>query len=102
MNPSRCRSVTCSTSGRRLDGTLYLPNRSPVPPRQRKPGEALFECLRGDGRFFCELRDHGETYGVEAQFYQNDEFLHSRRFATRALASQWAEEERKVIGKGGA
>jgi hypothetical protein len=50
-------------------------------------------------RWLCELRDHGEVHGVEAQFYQNEEFSHSRRFNTRALAVQWAELERKAIEK---
>ena len=71
-----------------------------------QPGERLFEFLRGHDRFLCELRDHGETYGVEeAQFYQNEEFLISRRFdctmsrtqTLRALVVQWAVEERKAI-----
>jgi hypothetical protein len=44
----------------------------------------------------CELRDHG-AYGVEAQFFQNGEFSRGRRFDTRALAVQWAEEERKAL-----
>jgi hypothetical protein len=41
-------------------------------------------------------------FGVEAQFWEQEEFRYSRRFDTRALAVQWAEEERKVLEKGGA
>jgi hypothetical protein len=53
-------------------------------PRQPQPGEFLFEFLRGPDRFLCELRDHG-TYGVEAAFLQNGEFLESRTFARRTI-----------------
>jgi hypothetical protein len=68
-------------------------------------GEKLFEFLRGQDRFLCELRDHGEGFGVEAQFYWNDEFLFSRQFGPsfsrmqtpRERAIQWAEEERKAL-----
>jgi hypothetical protein len=31
----------------------------------------------------CELRDHGETYGIEAQFWKNEEFRYSQRFDRR-------------------
>lgn len=72
--------------------------------RQPEPGELLFEFLRGHDRFRCELRDHG-TYGVEAQFLQNEEFLIGRIFhpsldvtrTSREMAIAWAEEERKAI-----
>ena len=47
-------------------------------------------------RFLCELRNHGD-FGVEAQFYQNEEFLFSRRFDSRNLAVRWAEDEQKAI-----
>jgi hypothetical protein len=87
------------------DEPFYKPFRTPAPPRQPRPGETLFEFLRGHDRFLCELRDHDEPYGVEAQFYQNEEFLFSRRFdqalsrtqTPRELAVQWAQEERKAI-----
>jgi hypothetical protein len=70
----------------------------PQPPQRRILGrrERLFEFLSGYERFVCELRDHGEG-GVEAMFYQDEEFLVSRRFATRDLAVQWADLERKAI-----
>ena len=70
----------------------------PQPPRRRIPGrrERLFEFLSGYERFVCELRDHGEA-GVEAMFYQDEEFLVSRTFATRELAVAWADQERKAI-----
>ena len=51
---------------------------------------------------------HVTAHGVEAQFYQNEELLIGRRFdrrmdptrPPRALAVQWAEEERKAIERG--
>ncbi len=78
------------------------------PPRRASPGELLFEFLRGHDRFLCELRDHGETYGIEAQFYQNEEFLLGRRFerrmdptrTPREMAIAWAEQERAAIVQG--
>ena len=86
--------------------------KSSLTPRQAKPGELLFEFYRerDHSRWFCELRDHGEPYGVEAQFFQNEELLVSRRFdrrmdptrTPREMAIAWAEEERKAIEKGGA
>ena len=83
------------------DEPFYSPNAKPAPARVAKPGELLFEFLRGHDRFLCELRDHGD-FDVEAQFYQNEEFLFSRRFDSRKLAVRWAEDERKAIENGGA
>jgi hypothetical protein len=90
------------------DEPFTTPNRPPAPPRQPRPGERLFEFLRGHDRFLCELRDHGDPFGVEAQFYQNEEFLISRRFeprmdptrTPRTMAIAWAEEERSALGAG--
>lgn len=75
---------------------FYAPDLKPAPPRQPKPGELLFEFLVGHDRWLCELRDHG-TFGVEAQFFKNEEFSYSRRLDSRALAVQWAELERLAI-----
>ena len=80
---------------------FYAPNRSLAAPRQRKPGEHLFEFRRGHDRILCELRDQGE-FGIEAQFFENEDLLFSRRFETRMGAVQWAEKERKAIVTGGA
>jgi hypothetical protein len=43
------------------------------PPRQPKPGELLFEFVRVSDRklFRCELRFHGESYGREAQWFDD-------------------------------
>ena len=82
-----------------IDKPFTTPGRR-LPERQPRPGEVLFEFLRGHDRFQCELRDHGK-YGVEAQFYRNEEFSHSWRFDTRDEALLWAEHERQAIEKGG-
>ncbi len=79
------------------------------PPRQPKPGEQLFEFLIGTARVHCELRDHRSAAGIEATFYQDGELLTSRRFdprldparTPRALAIQWAEEERRALEASG-
>jgi hypothetical protein len=111
--------VVCSSDGRALNppgprqerGALsderpfYAPNGPPDPPRQPKPGELLFEFLVGHDRILCELRDHDEPYGVEAQFFRNETFEIGRRFdrrmdptrTPREMAIQWAEQERKHI-----
>jgi hypothetical protein len=54
------------------DEPFYKPGRTPDPPRQPQPGERLFEFYRerDHTRWLRELRDHGEPYGVEAQFFQ--------------------------------
>jgi hypothetical protein len=46
------------------------------------------------------LKYHGE-FGVEAQIFKNAELLVGYRHQTRALAVQWAEQERQDIEKGG-
>ena len=67
------------------------------PPRQPRPGELLFEFIRGsDGApMSCELRFNGESYGWEVQFLDRGElWVAHGRFVTRALAVQWAEAQR--------
>jgi hypothetical protein len=81
------------------DELFYAPNAKPLPPRVARPGEPLFSFMRDHDRFACELRYHGE-WGVEAQFFRNEEFTFSRRFDTREQAITWAENERKDIEKG--
>ena len=84
---------------------FHKPNRPPAPPRELQHGELLFEFVHRHDRYRCELRDHGEPYGVEAQFLKNERFFYSRQFdsrmhATRTpreLAIAWAEEERKAM-----
>jgi hypothetical protein len=83
------------------DEPFYIPNRSST-QRQPQAAEPLFTFQRGDDHYRCELRDHG-MFGIEAQFFQNDESLSGRRFdasmsrtqTPRALAVQWAAEPRR-------
>jgi hypothetical protein len=89
------------------DDDWYKPHRPPAPPRRPQPGELLFEFYRerDHTRWLCELRDHGEPYGVEAQFYKNEELFCARRFdrsmsptrMPREMAISWAEQERIAI-----
>lgn len=70
-----------------------------------RPGELLFEFLVGHHRYRCELRDHGDTYGVEAQFFLNGDLERARTFASymvlthtaRKHAIHWAEQERQAL-----
>ena len=70
----------------------------PEPPSQ-KSAEHLFDFVRASDRaaMSCRLKFHGESYGWEALFYANDEFLIGRRFIMRAQAIEWAHDERKAM-----
>jgi hypothetical protein len=83
-----------------MDSKNLLWNHPKPPARQPAPGERLFSFLRMPDHtpVECELRFHGEAFGWEAQFLERGELLFSRAaFATRALAAQWAGEERKAL-----
>jgi len=88
-----------------MGGDFYKPKRLPAPPLEPQHGELLFEFLHREDRYRCELRDHGEPYGVEAQFLKNGQFFYSRRFdarmhvtrTPRELAIAWAEAERQAM-----
>jgi hypothetical protein len=85
------------------DDPFYSPTLKPSPPRVARPGELLFEFVRASDRapMSCELRFHGESYGWEVQFFERGELFYSRGgFVTRALAVQFAEEERKAFATG--
>ena len=72
---------------------------APPPPHLPRPGEPLFEFIRASDRapMACELRFHRESYGWEAQFLERGVLICAHGgFVTRALAVQWAEEERKA------
>ena len=92
------------------DDDWYKPHRPPTPPRQPTPGEPLFEFVVGHDRILCELPDHWETDGVEAQFFRNEVLEIGRRFdrtmdpsrPPRELAIAWAQEWRKGIEEGAA
>jgi len=76
------------------DEPFYARNQQPQPPRQRKPGELLFEFVRASDRapMSCELRFNGESYGWEVQFLERGELFYSRgAFVFRAAAVRWAE-----------
>jgi hypothetical protein len=49
----------------------------------------------------CELRFHDESYGWEAQFFRDGEFVAGRRFDLKAQAIQWAELERQELEREG-
>src|SRR5262245_34837660 len=66
------RTSPTSSTRLRMADAFYRPNRPPNPARQPQSGELLFEFPRGHDRFLCELRDHG-AYGIEAQFWKNEE-----------------------------
>src|SRR6185436_12389641 len=67
------------------DDDWYKPHRPPDPPRQPQPGELLFEFYRerDHSRWRCELRDHGDPYGVEAQCFQSEELFSERGIPDR-------------------
>jgi hypothetical protein len=79
---------------------FYARNQPSAPPRVRKPGEPLWAFVRDSDkkRFDCELRFNGESYGWEAQIFEQGELLTSHaRFVTRALAVQWADQTRAFL-----
>jgi hypothetical protein len=86
------------------DDDWYKPNAPQAPPRVPRPGEPLcaFVRERDKKRFDCELRFNGESYGCEAQIFEQGElFTTHGRFVTRAMAVQWAEEMRNFFEVGG-
>jgi hypothetical protein len=74
------------------DEPFYAPNRK-IAPRQPRVGEHLWAVQKDGRQLDCELRDHGE-WGVEVQVYREREFLYGRRWATRALALEGADEQK--------
>jgi hypothetical protein len=86
------------------DDDWYKPHRPPAPPRQPKPGEPLFEFLRGQ-RSVSLRAPRRRGIWRDGQFYQNEEILIGRRFeprmdamrTPREMAIAWAEEERKAL-----
>jgi hypothetical protein len=89
-------------------------NRTTAPHRTRRGSRSEASCCskfyreRDHTRWLCELRTHPEPYGVEAQFFRNEEFYSSRRFdqtmsgdcTPREMAIAWAHEWRKGIEEG--
>jgi hypothetical protein len=72
---------------------FYAPNRTPPAPRQPHPGEHLWTIQKYGHRLDCELRDHG-NWGVEVQIYREQEFLYGRRWPTRELALEEADDQK--------
>ncbi len=85
------------------DEPFYKPGHLPS-RRVPRPGELLFEFVRESdhAQFRCELRYHGDFWGVEAQFLMNGDLLIAQRFETKALAMHWATLEREHLQKDGA
>ena len=82
----------------RPDDRFYSPNAKPQPPRVPQPGEPLWSLRANGVTWEAQLRYHGE-YGVEAQILRQGEVVIGRRFDTRMLAVQWAEEERQALDR---
>jgi hypothetical protein len=71
-----------------------------IPPTKPRPNEKLWELWARHKLFSCELKYRGE-YGVEAQIFEDAEFVWGRLFQTRELAVNWATLEKEFIEKGG-
>lgn len=71
-------------------------NAKPTPRIKPREGESVWAMTNGARHLTCELRYHGE-FGVEAQFLRDGELVIGRRFDTKALAVQWAEQERETL-----
>ena len=69
-------------------------------PLKHQPNELRFEFLVGHDRYLCELRDHGPVYGVEAQFWVNEEFPYSRRFDSAISRTMTPREMGDPVGSG--
>jgi hypothetical protein len=82
------------------DQPFYAPHRT-IAPRQPRAGERLWTVQKDGRQLACELRDDGEA-GVEVQVYREREFLYGRRWATRALALEEADEQKaRYLREGG-
>jgi hypothetical protein len=57
--------------------------------RQSPPHE-LWTLWKDGAAWSAELRDHGQ-FGIDAQIFQQGDFLIRRRFDTRYAAVEWAE-----------
>lgn len=83
------------------DQPFYAPNHKPAPPRQRQPREHLWAIRKDGQQLDCELRDHGD-WGVEVQIYRNREFLYGRRWPSRELALEEADDQKAAyLRRGG-
>jgi hypothetical protein len=64
-----------------------------------QPGERLWTVRKDHVVWTCELCDLG-AYGFAARILLDRDVLVSWRFETRALAVEWAEEERHSLSGG--
>jgi hypothetical protein len=69
-------------------------NTQPPPRCTPATGEPQWTLLKNGKRLRCELHFHGESWGWEAQFFEDGDF-YGRRFDLKAEALQWAELERE-------
>jgi hypothetical protein len=68
---------------------------------QRNPSRHLWAVRKDGQQVDCELRDHG-PWGVEVQIYRERECLYGRRWPTRALAIEEANDLKAAcLRKGG-
>jgi hypothetical protein len=82
------------------DQPFYAPNRT-ITPRQPRIGERLWIVQKDGRQLECQLRDDGE-WGVEVQMYREGELLYGRRWASRALALEEADERKaQYLREGG-
>ena len=82
------------------DRPFYAPNRTTA-PRQPRVGEHLWAIQKDGRQLACELRDDGAA-GIEVQVYRDRELLYGRRWATRALALEEADERKaQYLSEGG-
>jgi hypothetical protein len=80
-----------------FDGERTLPPTGTLRRRGRTPDELLWEVQKNQGTWSCELWDHGD-HGVEARILRNGHWVIGCQFDTKALAVQWAEQERRDLG----
>jgi hypothetical protein len=101
IHPSGLSRLTDYTM---TDHAFDTPNRQPTStPQELKPGERLFVFFQpSDSQSIaCDLIFHGQRYGWEVRFSDRRGLIYSRGgFVAKALAVQWAEEERKAIENG--
>jgi hypothetical protein len=82
------------------DQPFYAPARKPATPRQRQPGEHLWSVQKDGQQLECELRDH-DAWSAEVQIYRDGEFLYGRRWPSRALALEGADDQKAAYLKNG-
>jgi hypothetical protein len=80
------------------DGGLKMPlvpsTEGPRSPWRRSRPPFVGQAIQKDGhRLDCELRDHG-AWGVEGQIYREREFLYGRRWPSRALPVEEADDQK--------